>query len=65
VQSRKIKKKKYGVLVRVMCEAVSGYICTMKIHTAEGQKLEDTVLLLFDRNLGQNHHIRQVIFIIV
>jgi len=49
--------KKHGVLVRVMCEAVSGYIYTMKIHTAKGQKLEDTVLSLFDRNLGQNHHI--------
>jgi len=27
---------KHGVLVRVTCEVVSGYICTMKIHTAEG-----------------------------
>jgi hypothetical protein len=34
VQSRG-NKKKHGVLVRVTCEVVSGYICTMKIHTAE------------------------------
>jgi len=42
-----------------VCEAVSGYICNMEIYSAEGKKLEDTVLSLFDRNLGQNHHIYQ------
>jgi hypothetical protein len=33
---------KYGVLVRMVCEVVSGYVCKKKIHTAEGQNLEDT-----------------------
>ena len=51
------KITKYGVLVRKVCEAVSGYICNMEIYAAKGQKLEDTALLLLDRNLGQNHHI--------
>ena len=41
----------------MVCEAVSGYICNMEIYSAEGKKLEDTVLSLLDRNLGQNHHI--------
>jgi len=50
-------KIKYGVLVRMVCEAVSGYICNMEIYSAEGKKLEDTVLSRLDRNLGQNHHI--------
>ena len=59
------KKIKYGVLVRTVCQAVSDYICKIKIHTANGQSLEDTVLSLLDRNLGQNHHIYQAIFIIV
>ena len=51
------KITKYGVLVRMVCEAVSGYISNMKIYSAEGKKLEDTVLSLLDRNLGQNLHI--------
>ena len=40
----------------MVCEEVSGYICNMEIYAAEGKKLEDTVLELSDRNLGQNHH---------
>jgi hypothetical protein len=50
-------KIKYGVLVRMVCEKVSGYICNMEIYAAERKKLEDTVLALSERNLGQNHHI--------
>ena len=44
------------MLVRTVCEALSGYICKMEIYAAEGQKLEETVLSLLDRNLGNNHH---------
>jgi len=40
--------------VRMLCEAVSGYVCNMEIYSAEGKKLEDTLLSLLDRNLGQN-----------
>ena len=43
----------------MVCETVSGYICNMEIYSAEGTKLEDTMLSLLDRNLGQNHHIYQ------
>ena len=43
----------------MVCEAVLGYICNMEIYSAEGKKLEDTLLSLLDRNLGQNHHIYQ------
>ena len=53
------KITKYGVLVRMVCEAVSGYVYNMEIYSAEGKKLEDTVLSLLDRNLDQNHHIYQ------
>jgi len=38
------KITKYGVLVRMVFEAVSGYICNMEIYSAEGKKLENTVL---------------------
>jgi len=53
------KITKYGVLVGMVCEAVSGYICNMEIYSAEGKKLENTVLSLLDRNLGKNQHIYQ------
>ena len=56
------KITKYGVLVRMVCNAFLGYICNMEIHSAEGKKLEDTVLSLLDRNLGQNQHIYQKSF---
>jgi hypothetical protein len=52
-------KIKSGVLVRMVCEVVSSYICNMEIYSAEGKKLEDKVLSLLDRNLDQNHHIYQ------
>jgi hypothetical protein len=44
------EKTKYGLLVRMMCEVVSSYICNMEIYAAEGKKLQDTVLSLLDRN---------------
>jgi len=53
------KITKYGVLVRMVCEAVSGYICNMDIYSAEGKKLEDIVLSLLGGNLGLNHHVYQ------
>jgi hypothetical protein len=31
----------------------------MEIYSAEGKRLEDTVLSLLDRNLGRNRHICQ------
>jgi hypothetical protein len=43
----------------MVCEAVSGYICNMEIYAAEGEKLQDTVLSLLDRNSGHNHHLYQ------
>ena len=51
------KITKYGVLVIMVCEAVLGYICNMEVYSAVRKKLEDTVLSLLDRNLGQNYHI--------
>jgi hypothetical protein len=43
----------------MVCDVVSGYICNMGIHSAEEKKLENTVLSLLDRNLGQYCHIYQ------
>ena len=55
------KITKCGVLVKMACEVVQGYICNMEIHSSEGKKLKDTVLLRLDRNLGQNHHIKTIL----
>jgi hypothetical protein len=49
--------------MRMMREAISGYICNMEIYWTEGKNLEETVLSLLDRNLGQNNHIYQHSFI--
>jgi hypothetical protein len=51
------KEQNIGVLVRTVYEAVSGYVCNM--DSAERNKLEDTVLSLLGRNLGQNNYIYQ------
>ena len=45
--------------MRMLCEAVSGYVCNLEIYSAEGKKLEETVLSLLDGKLGQSHHIYQ------
>ena len=59
------KTTKCGVLVRMVCEAVSGYICNMEMYSAEGKKLEDTMLSLLDRNLDQIITSLNTIFITV
>ena len=46
------KKMKYGLLVRMVCEAVSGYICNLEIYAAEGKKLQDTVVITVRQKLG-------------
>ena len=42
----------------MVCEAVSGFICNMEIHSAEEEVGGHNIITL-DRNLGQNHHIYQ------
>jgi hypothetical protein len=51
------KITKYGVLERLVCEAVSSHTCNTEIYAAEGKNLEDTVLSLLDTDLGHNLHI--------
>ena len=36
------KITKYGVLLRMVCEAVLGSNCNIEMYSAEGKKLEDT-----------------------
>jgi hypothetical protein len=53
------KITKYGLLVRMVCESDTGYICNMEIYTGEGKKLEETVLSVLGPYLGMWHHIYQ------
>ncbi|KAI4483932.1 hypothetical protein M0802_013192 [Mischocyttarus mexicanus] len=41
------KITKYGILLRILCEAVTGYICNFHVYAADGKKLEDMVLTNF------------------
>jgi hypothetical protein len=50
---------KFEMLVRMMREAVSGYICNMQ-HVTERKKLENTVhSAVLDSHLGHNYNIYQ------
>lgn len=53
------KLTKYGLLVRMVCESDTGYICNMDIYTAEGKKLEETILSVLGPYLGIWHHVYQ------
>jgi hypothetical protein len=48
---------KYGVLVRMVCEVVSGYVCKKKIHIAERQNLEDTFFTFSQKLRPKSSHL--------
>jgi len=55
-QVRDVQSKENNqVLMRTVCEEVSGYICYMEIYAAE-RMTEDVTLSLLDMYKGQNHH---------
>ena len=39
------KITKYGILVRMLSEAVTGYVCNFDVYAADGKKLEDTAVI--------------------
>ena len=43
----------------MVCESETGYICNIEIYTAEGKKLEETILTLLDPYLHRWHHVFQ------
>jgi hypothetical protein len=59
------KLTKYGLLVRMVCEAKSGYVQNIKIYTAEEKKLEDTDLSFLENNMTLNQQIYQDSFLTV
>jgi hypothetical protein len=42
------KRTKYGLLVRVLTESTSGYIGNLEIYSAEGRKLQETIVSVLE-----------------
>ncbi|XP_076302331.1 uncharacterized protein LOC143220596 [Lasioglossum baleicum] len=53
------KITKYGISVRAVSEACAGYLCNICVYTANGKKLEDTVLSVIEPCKNMWHHIYQ------
>lgn len=51
------KINKYGLLIRMLCEAKTGYICKFKIYDGDGGRLQETVLQLLQPFENLWHHI--------
>ncbi|CAK9809258.1 PiggyBac transposable element-derived protein 4 [Anthophora quadrimaculata] len=51
------KVVKYGILVRTVCEATSGYICNFKVYSGTAGRLQDTVLSILRPYMGLHRHI--------
>ncbi|KAI4480732.1 hypothetical protein M0802_014124 [Mischocyttarus mexicanus] len=50
------KITKYGILIRMLCESESGYICNFEIYSGQGKKLQETILSILKSYLGCWHH---------
>ncbi|XP_026467688.1 piggyBac transposable element-derived protein 4-like [Ctenocephalides felis] len=48
---------KYGILIRMVCEAKSGYICNLKIYCGNGNSLQSTILDILEPYLNLWHHV--------
>lgn len=50
---------KYGLLIREVCEAKTGYITNLVIYSGEGKSLEDTILSVLQPVLDKGYHLYQ------
>lgn len=48
---------KYGIMVRMVCESSSGYICKLLIYDGSGMKLDETVLHLLQPYLHKGYQV--------
>ncbi|XP_026469574.1 piggyBac transposable element-derived protein 4-like [Ctenocephalides felis] len=51
------KINKYGILIRMVCEAKTGYICNYEIYHGEGSRLQDTIIRLLQPYKNLWHHV--------
>ncbi|EQB59787.1 ac transposable element-derived protein 4 [Vairimorpha apis BRL 01] len=47
----------YGLLIRMLCEAKTGYICNFIIYCGEGSRLQETILNLLQPYSNLWHHV--------
>ena len=53
------KITKYGILVRIVCESLTGYICNLQIYDGKCGPLTGTVGFLLERYEGKGYHLYQ------
>jgi hypothetical protein len=53
------KITKYGILVQLVCESMSGYICNIQIYDGKCGPLTETVSLLLEPYEGKGYHLYQ------
>ncbi|XP_047360348.1 piggyBac transposable element-derived protein 4-like isoform X2 [Vespa velutina] len=51
------KITKYGILIRMLCDSITGYISSFKIYSGVGQPLAKTVMELLAPSYGKWHHL--------
>ncbi|XP_046835606.1 uncharacterized protein LOC124431580 [Vespa crabro] len=51
------KIKKYGILIRMLCDSVTGYISRYKIYSGIKKPLKDIVIKLLKNVTGKWHHL--------
>ncbi|XP_076761893.1 uncharacterized protein LOC143429924 [Xylocopa sonorina] len=51
------KIKKYGILIRMLCDSATGYISSFKLYCGIGQSLNITIMELLRRPFRKWHHL--------
>jgi hypothetical protein len=46
----------------MLCEAKTGHISNMEVHTVQAKKLNDTVMSVVEDSIGVRHHVYQYNF---
>lgn len=54
---KKLKITKYGILVRMLCDSITGYISLFKIYSGSKKPLKNTVTKLLENVTGKWHHL--------
>ena len=53
------KITKYGIMVRMVCESSTGYICNLQIYYGKCGPLTETVGFLLEPYEGKGYHLYQ------
>jgi hypothetical protein len=56
------KITKYGIMVRMVCESTTGYICKLLLYDASGMILQDSFFELLNPYVGQRYSVHSIQF---